>query len=204
MSKKSRIFSDIDLNFATFPLSSERNTAFGTITANQSSDEISGVNTLFSDEWINRNIYVGSSLVGKVKSIVSSTKVILYSKSLINVNNSSFTWSIPTDITKRIDDNAIKASIRNLILTKNFERPFHSEIGSPLSGLLFEPVSPVLAQLISKVIEQTITNFEPRVAVLQVSTKFSADNNSVYCSITYRIVNTTTPQTVNLTLKRTR
>lgn len=108
------------------------------------------------------------------------------------------------DISVKYDEYAIKQSIKNLILTKNFERPFHSEIGTPLNGLLFEPVSPVTAQLIRKVIEQTIINFEPRVVLSEVQVKFSPDNYSVYVSIVYRIVNTATPQTVNLTLKRTR
>lgn len=108
------------------------------------------------------------------------------------------------DLNKKYDDYAIKQSIKSLILTKNYERPFHSEIGTPLSSLLFELVSPATAQLIKKVIEQTIINFEPRVNLTNVQVKFSPDNNSVYCSIEYKIINTSTPQTVSLTLKRTR
>lgn len=108
------------------------------------------------------------------------------------------------DITKKYDDYAIKQSIKNLILTRNYERPFHPEIGSPITALLFEPVSPVTAHTIKKVIEQTIVNFEPRVVLINVEVKFSPDNNAVYCSIVYRIINTSTPQTVTLTLKRTR
>lgn len=111
---------------------------------------------------------------------------------------------VTKDVSKKYDDYAIKQSIKSLILTRNFERPFHSEIGTPLSSLMFEQVSPVAAQLIKKVIEQTIINFEPRVVLSDVQVKFSPDNNSVYCSIEYRIVNTSTPQIVNLTLKRTR
>lgn len=111
---------------------------------------------------------------------------------------------VTKDISKKYDDYAIKQSIKSLVLTRNYERPFHSEIGTPLASLMFEQVSPVTAQLIKKVIEQTIINFEPRVVLTSVQVKFSPDNNSVYCSIEYRIVNTSTPQTVNLTLKRTR
>lgn len=111
---------------------------------------------------------------------------------------------VTDDIVKKYDDYAIKQSIKTLILTKNFERPFHSEIGSPLMSLLFEPVSPATAQLIKKVIEQTIISFEPRVILTDVVVKFSPDNNSVYASIEYRIVNTQTTQMLNLTLKRTR
>lgn len=111
---------------------------------------------------------------------------------------------VTNDLAKKYDDYAIKQSIRSLILTKNYERPFHSEIGSPITSLLFEPVSPVTAQILKKVIEQTIINFEPRVNLTQVDIKFSPDNNAVYCSIYYRIINTSVPQTVNLTLKRSR
>lgn len=111
---------------------------------------------------------------------------------------------VTDDIVKKYDDYAIKQSIKSLVLTKNYERPFHSEIGSPLLALMFEPVSPASAQLIKKVIEQTIINFEPRVVLTEVQVKFSPDNNAVYASITYSIINTTTPQTLNLTLKRTR
>lgn len=111
---------------------------------------------------------------------------------------------VTDDIVKKYDDYAIKQSIKSLVLTKNYERPFHSEIGSPLMALMFEPVSPSSAQLIKKIIEQTIINFEPRVVLTEVQVKFSPDNNAVYASILYNIVNTTTPQTLNLTLKRTR
>lgn len=104
----------------------------------------------------------------------------------------------------KYDENAIKQSIRNLVLTRNYERPFHSEIGCPIGSLLFEPVSPALAQLIKQVIIQTITNFEPRVSLTAVQVKFSPDNNSVYVSIEYRIINTSTVQALNLTLKRSR
>ena len=108
------------------------------------------------------------------------------------------------DVTRRYDDAAIKQSVKNLVLTQNYERPFHSEIGSQLRGLLFEPATPVTAMMIEKTIQQTILNFEPRVNLLGVTAQFSPDNNSVYVTVEYRIVNTTTPQTVNLTLERTR
>lgn len=102
------------------------------------------------------------------------------------------------------DENAIKQSIKSLVLTRNYERPFHSEIGCPIGSLMFEPATPALAQLIKKVIVQTISNFEPRVSLTWVEVKFSPDNNSVYVSIEYKIINTSTLQALNLTLKRSR
>ena len=111
---------------------------------------------------------------------------------------------VTNDVAVRIDDAAIKASIKNLVMTANYERPFHSELGSQLPGLLFEPASPITALMIQKAISQTIINYEPRVSLIDVAVKFSPDNNIVYATIEYKIVNTSTPQTVNLTLQRTR
>ena len=107
------------------------------------------------------------------------------------------------DIVKKYDESAIKASIRNLVLTSNYERPFHSEIGSQLRNLLFEPMSPITTQLIQNTIGQTIKNFEPRAMLLSVVASYSPDNNAVYVTVNFMIVNTTTPQTVNITLERT-
>jgi phage baseplate assembly protein W len=107
------------------------------------------------------------------------------------------------DIVKKYDESAIKASIRNLVLTSNYERPFHSEIGSQLRNLLFEPMSPITIQLIQNTIGQTIKNFEPRAILLSVVANYSPDNNSVYVTVNFQIVNTTTPQTVSITLERT-
>lgn len=108
------------------------------------------------------------------------------------------------DITKRLDDSAINASIRNLVMTSNYERPFHSEIGSQVRNLLFEPASPMAKLMLEKSISQVVQNFEPRVVLLSVNARFSPENNSVYVTVEYKIINTNAIQTVNLTLKRTR
>lgn len=108
------------------------------------------------------------------------------------------------DITRKFDEQSIKQSLKSLILTQNYERPFHSEIGSQLRGLLFENASPMLDILIQRSIMDTITNFEPRVRLLEVDVNVSPDNNEVYVTIEFIIVNTTKPITVDLVLKRTR
>ena len=67
------------------------------------------------------------------------------------------------DITRRYDENAIKQSVKNLLLTRNFERPFHSEIGSPVRALLFELPGPMFSMMLQRAIIDVINNFEPRV-----------------------------------------
>lgn len=108
------------------------------------------------------------------------------------------------DVTSRSDEEAIKQSIRNLILTRNFERPFRSYLGSQLNQMLFEPVSPLLTSMIERSIADTINNYEPRAVLLSVSVTYSPENNSMYVTITFSIKNTTTPISLNLILERTR
>jgi phage baseplate assembly protein W len=108
------------------------------------------------------------------------------------------------DLVRKFDDNAIKQALKNLIMTKNHERPFHSEIGSPIPGLLFEPLTPVTALMIRRSIIDLISNFEPRVRLTDVEVIPSEDNNAVYCSITFTIVNSERPITLDLALERTR
>lgn len=108
------------------------------------------------------------------------------------------------DVVRKYDEEAIKQSVRDLVLTQNYERKFHPEIGSQLRGLLFEPVTPMLNLLIKRAIIDTITNFEPRVELIDVVVNFSADNNLVYTTVEFKIVNTTKPIVVELVLERTR
>ena len=108
------------------------------------------------------------------------------------------------DITRRYDENAIKSSVKNLLLTRNFERPFHSEIGSPVRALLFEPVGPMFAVMMKRAIIDVINNFEPRVEIIDVTVNDQMDANAVYVTLTFKIVNTERPLTLELALERTR
>jgi phage baseplate assembly protein W len=108
------------------------------------------------------------------------------------------------DVVLKYDDQAIKASVRNLVLTQNYERPFHSEIGSQIRGLLFENATPMLDIMLKRAITDTIVNFEPRVKLNDVVVTVSPDNNEVYVSIYFTIINTTRPLQVDLILTRTR
>lgn len=108
------------------------------------------------------------------------------------------------DIAIRYDEDAIKASVKNLVLTRNYERAFHSEVGSPVKGLLFELATPMLSTTLKRVIGDLINNFEPRVTLTNIDVNTSLDNNSVYISIYFTILNTLRPLTLDLTLERTR
>lgn len=108
------------------------------------------------------------------------------------------------DVATKYDEQAIKQSVRNLILTKNFERPFHSEIGCQVRGMLFEPVTEMATAVIKRSIVDVIRNYEPRVLLVDVFVLVRPDENYVDIRIVFKIINTATPIELTLTLERTR
>lgn len=119
--------------------------------------------------------------------------------------DASFTPNPVTgDLTLRTDEQAIKFAVRSLILTNYYERPFRSNIGSPVNSLMFDNIGPNFKIILRQSIIDVINNFEPRVDVLDVIVDDSPDNNRVYITIIFRIKNTERPLEVGLTLTRTR
>ena len=111
---------------------------------------------------------------------------------------------VTKDIALRYDENAVKTSLKNLILTSNFERPFHSEIGSPIKRLLFEPATPMLAVVMKRAIVDLVNNFEPRVQLLNVDVYVAEDSNAIRVTIEFKIINTERPISFEIALERTR
>ena len=111
---------------------------------------------------------------------------------------------IRNDVVISVDEQAVIRSVRNLILTNHYERPFHPEIGSNVRKMLFEPISPLTANYLQREIEDTIKNFEPRVSVREIVVQVNEDYNSYSAIISFFINNRTEPTTVNFVLQRLR
>ena len=100
--------------------------------------------------------------------------------------------SATKDISKVNGIQAIKRSVRNLILTNIYEKPFHPEIGSGIRDLLFEPLSPITAFVLSQKVEDVIENFEPRARLVGVRANPDLDRNSYEITIEFYIQNAPT------------
>lgn len=111
---------------------------------------------------------------------------------------------ISGDVVRKTNDEAIKQSLKVLLLTMYYERPFHSDLGSPIRQMMFEPITPILNVVLQKHIEQVITNFEPRITIDQINIHLDPDNNNVEISLYYYIVHTTILKTFSIILERTR
>lgn len=108
------------------------------------------------------------------------------------------------DIVKTKDINAIISSMKNLLFTNFYERPFNPRIGSNLRRLLFEPIDVFTTNSIADDIRNTIDNYEPRVDIEVISVDPDYDNNAYDVSITFFIVNDPDPITLNFFLERVR
>ena len=108
------------------------------------------------------------------------------------------------DIALSYDEMAVIRSVRNLLLTKNFERPFQPSIGSKVNQLLFEPMDFLVSQSLRSEIESVLTNFEPRVKIDSILVNADFDNNSYNVSLQFFIGNNVEPTAINLILERTR
>ena len=108
------------------------------------------------------------------------------------------------DIQKLTDVEAVKRSVRNLISTNHYEKPFHPEIGSNLRAMLFELMSPQMNHVISKQIENLINNYEPRCRLVQVFTQPMIDRNGYSVQISFYVQNYPNPVVVESFLERLR
>ena len=111
---------------------------------------------------------------------------------------------VTKDISRKFDENAIKASVKNLVLTSNYERPFHSELGSSVRRLLFNLPSPMFVFSLKRAIMDVIHNYEPRVEIIDVVVSDNLDQNEVLVRIEFKIVNTERPLSVEIILERSR
>ena len=111
---------------------------------------------------------------------------------------------VKKDVSTHINEYAIINSVKNLISTNFYEKPFRPDIGSSVRNLLFENVDPLVASRLERSIEETILNYEPRVSVTNVRAQASPDENLYLITLTFIIVNNPIPITIDFFLERIR
>jgi phage baseplate assembly protein W len=108
------------------------------------------------------------------------------------------------DINRKTNEAAVVNSIKNLILTNHYEKPFQPDIGSNVRRLLFENMDSITATTLEKEIEQTIRNYEPRANISKIAVSPDYDNNGFNVYMEFYVINRTTPITINFFLERIR
>jgi phage baseplate assembly protein W len=96
--------------------------------------------------------------------------------------------SVTNDVNKLTDIEAVKRSVRNLINTSHFDRPFHPEIGSSVRAMLFEPMTPLTALNLQRKVQEVLINFEPRIKLVQIVANPNIDSNSYDLRIYFYVI----------------
>ena len=111
---------------------------------------------------------------------------------------------IRKDISTYNSEYAVINSVKNLILTNHYEKPFRPQVGSNIRRLLFENIDSIIAAQIERAVTETIENFEPRVSVSSITAIPDPDNNRYNLKLEFFVINQTSPITINFFLERIR
>lgn len=111
---------------------------------------------------------------------------------------------IKGDLVLLKDSDAVKRSIRNLILTDPYERFFNPTIGSGINASLFENIGRDTESIIKIRVTETIENFEPRANLISVKVKALPDQNAYSVNIVFSVNNNTQPVQLDFILRRVR
>jgi len=108
------------------------------------------------------------------------------------------------DVALSYDTQAVTRSIRNLLNTQNYDRLFNPDLGSQITGLLFENISPLVAGTLEHMITNVINTYEPRARIQTVKVTSQPELNGYNVSITFYVENATLPTTTTILLERNR
>ena len=111
---------------------------------------------------------------------------------------------VKKDVTRHYNEKAIINSVKNLVSTNFYERPFRPDIGSGVRNILFEMVDSVSGAALARQISEVIRNFEPRVSIERITAVPAPDQNGYKVELSFFIINLANPITINFFLERIR
>ena len=108
------------------------------------------------------------------------------------------------NVSRKTNREAVRQSVKSLILTDYFERPFKSDIGCSIRYYLFELFTPMLKQQMERAVREVIKNYEPRADVFEVLVEERTDLNALTVSVAFMILNDPDPVILDVILERVR
>jgi phage baseplate assembly protein W len=111
---------------------------------------------------------------------------------------------IRKDIMPLKDDNAIKNSVKNLLISNFYERPFSRDVGANLRALLFEPADSITKIALKDNIRRVIRKYEPRVVLRGIQINYQDDSNAYNITVIFKIKEFDTNESVEIVLRRLR
>ena len=108
------------------------------------------------------------------------------------------------DVPQKVDAEAVKRAVRNLVLLNRYDKPFQPQIDARISRMLFEPSTPLVAVMIRSNIIELINRYEPRAKVTDVVVVFDDDKNAFDVQISFMLINNREVSKVFVTMERLR
>ena len=125
---------------------------------------------------------------------------VVYSDIPLNLTSHPITGNI-----KMLNNaDAVKQSVKNLVLTNFFERPYNPFLGGDILSQLFENMDPMTEYNLTTNVRQVLENYEPRVTVNDIKTRVIEDQNAINMEIRFQVVNIPEELTVTVLLERVR
>ena len=137
-------------------------------------------------------------------TITSNDPTIVAETSYKDLDLSFTAHPIKKDISRHYNERAVINSVKNLVSTNFYERPFRPEIGSGVRNILFEMVDSISGAALERQISEVVKNFEPRVSIESVSAIPAPDENGYKVTLTFFINTLPNPITINFFLERIR
>jgi phage baseplate assembly protein W len=131
---------------------------------------------------------------------MAQTKEAIYSDFRANFD----AHPVKKDLIRLTNEDAVGRSIRNILLTKVYERPRNPTFGAGLSAYLFEDISRATEDSIKEAIEIAVGNFEKRATLIAVYVSARPDKNAYAATIVYSVINNLDPVSLNVLLERVR
>jgi phage baseplate assembly protein W len=107
-------------------------------------------------------------------------------------------------LSRKTNRESVKQSVKSLILTNFYERPYRPDIGCNINGYLFELFTPDIKQVIEESIRTVIRNNEPRADIIAVLVEDRTDTNTLLISVAFRVQNEPDPVYLDVLLERVR
>ena len=111
---------------------------------------------------------------------------------------------VTNDVVKITDVEAVKRSVKNLINTQFYERPFHPELGCGVRDMLFVNYTPMTGIFMRRKIEEVLSNYEPRASLSSIQVNEQMDRNAIDVVVNFYVLNLPNPVSVTTTLQRIR
>lgn len=109
-------------------------------------------------------------------------------KKFVDLDFSFARHPVTSDVSKKVNESAIVASVKNLVMTRKYDRPFHPELSSQVHDMLFEPLTSMTSETLKRTIYYVINNFEPRVEVLLIDVEDVSDFSEIRVTIVFKII----------------